>query len=207
MPSGQGQVAFLSPKMPYRPPSLSSQSSLDRGPLRFRVDRVSRPRAGCVLSAPPPSTSASPHAGRELPPECGDTGYSPLASRAGRSAQRHGWASPPPPQATEPMGVTRQGPSSQEWAERQQERHAGSRTGQPAWLRLRPAAPHQFSGNSPSQRGRNPEPGQWVSGWLHSLRSVYQPLCAPAVEAGSGGEHPSCNLPGGRGFPKTPGAP
>lgn len=22
-----------------------------------------------------------------------------------------------------------------------------------------------------------------------------------------GGEHPSCNLPGGRGFPKTPGAP
>lgn len=130
------------------------------------------------------------------------------ASRAARSAQRHGRASPPPPRATEPMGVTahptRQGPSSQEWAERQQERHTGSRAGQPGWLRPRPAAPHRFSGNSPSQRGRNPESGQWVSGWLHSLRSVYQPLCAPAVEAGSRRRAPQLQSAQRSWFPQDP---
>lgn len=57
--------------------------------------------------------------------------------------------------------------------------------GQTAWLQLRPAVPRRFSGNNPSRRRRNTEPGQWVSSWLHSLCSVYQPLRAPEAEAGS----------------------
>ena len=61
----------------------------------------------------------------------------------------------------------------------------GPGAGQTAWLQLRPAVPHQFSGNNPSQGGLNTEPGQRVSGWLHSPCSVYQPLRAPEAEAGS----------------------
>lgn len=54
----------------------------------------------------------------------------------------------------------------------------GPGAGQTAWLQLRPTVPSRFSGNNPSQRGLNTEPGQWVSGWLHSLCSIYQPLRA-----------------------------
>lgn len=188
VPSGQGQVAFLSPRSPHCPPSLRSQPSPDRGPLRFQVDKVTRLKAGCIFSAPLPSSSAFPTQAGSLPLSTGTQATQPWPAEQPsqhsvmdgpvhpRPRQQNPWGHCSPHQAGPQLpGVGRE-TAGEACRDRGQ--------GRPR-LQLRPAVPRWFSGNNPSRRRLNTEPGQWVSSWLHSLCSVYQPLRAPEAEAGS----------------------
>lgn len=77
---GTGSISL--PRSPHRTPSLSrSQPSPDRWPLRFRVDRVTRPRAGCVLLPHLPAVQPPPLRPGAVPWRK-DTGYSALASQS-----------------------------------------------------------------------------------------------------------------------------
>ena len=176
------------PRSPHCPPSLRSQPSPDRGPLRFQVDKVTRLKAGCIFSAPLPSSSAFPTQAGSLPLSTGTQATQPWPAEQPsqhsvmdgpvhpRPRQQNPWGHCSPHQAGPQLpGVGRE-TAGEACRDRGQ--------GRPR-LQLRPAVPRWFSGNNPSRRRLNTEPGQWVSSWLHSLCSVYQPLRAPEAEAGS----------------------
>ena len=101
--NSQGQYSL--PKVTPLP-TLSQKSAKPRQrPPQIPSGQGHQAEGRLHLLCPTSQQFSLPHAGWEPSPEHRDTGYSALASRAAQSAQRHGWTSPPPPQATEPMGT------------------------------------------------------------------------------------------------------